>query len=261
MNRDDEELVNREVEGENTADESAGLAARLAHDPELRALHEGLARVVRTLERVKDVEPPPGLSRDVLREIGDGGTRVAWRGLRTSVFSRAPGLRPALTFASGLAAGLLVAGLLGPSLWLPHMDRSTLVGTMLPSRRLGRLEPVDRQAFKLEGARGDLTTQRGTGVVVAEIRVDAATAPELAIDFEGPALSPLAFEQSEGAGADIALGSDRVRLTHVGTGRYSVVLGVRGGIPSRLHLRLSAKHTTLEKILETGAENANFSDR
>jgi hypothetical protein len=263
--QEDEELLNREIDGENSEDESAALAARLAGDPELRARHEVLARVAQALARARDVEPPRGLYEDVVRGIRAKhpavGRRFAWSDVTGALLGRAPALRYTLIFSSGLAAGLLMAALLGQSLRLPLLDGGKLVGTILPTHRLGSLEDVDRQTFELPGARGEIATKRGHGVVVAEIRVSEAERPvDLSVDLGGPAFSPLAFERTDGAGGDVTLAGGQWRLSHAEAGRYALLLGVRAAGPSRLRFRLSLGGATLEKILATGGETTNYSD-
>ncbi len=178
-----------------------------------------------------------------------------------ALLGRAPALRYTLVFSSGLAAGLLVAALLGQSQRLPLLDRSKLVGTILPTHRLGRLEDVDRQTFELPGARGEIATKRANGVLLAEIRVNKAERPvDLSVDFDGSAFSSLAFERTDGAGGDVTLAGGQWRLSHADAGRYALLLGVKAASPSRIRLRLSLAGASLEKTLETGAETTNYSD-
>ena len=120
---------------------------------------------------------------------------------------------------------------------LPLLDGSNLVGAILPSNRLGRLESVDRQTFEFEGARGEMITRRGKDVVVAEMyhahhRLRGATRP--VGRFRRPGPFTLAFERS--AGADAVLGRDGLRLGQVGPGRYTLVLEGGAGRPTRPHL-------------------------
>jgi len=260
----DDELVNREIEGENTAEESAALRERLDREPALRATHTRLVAVARALREVKDEEPPPGFSLDVLRCLRDPPPtprRAGWIDLLISTFAAAARPRPVLTFASGVAMGALVVAFLGPSLGLPLLDRSELAGTILPPHRLGHLEAVDHAQLDLEDTRAEVTTKQGKGVVVAEMQIDSLKAIDLAVEFDASTFTPLAFERSGGAPADVRIGDDRVSLSHVGAGRYVLVLGVREAVPSRLRLRLGGNGATLEKTLDTRAETTNLSGR
>ena len=265
IRRKDDELLNREIEGENTAEESAALRERLGREPALRATHARLVALAQALREVRDEQPPPDLAEDILRSLRDrprpAARRAGWIDILASTFASTARPRPVLTFASGLAVGMLVAAFLGQSLGLPRLDRSELAGTILPPDRLGPLETVDRDQFELEGARGEVTTKHGKGVVLAEIRIDSSKAIDLAVEFDASTFTPLAFERSGGGTADVLLGGDRVSLSHAGAGRYVLVLGVREAVPSRLRLRLSGNGASLEKTLDTRAETTNLSGR
>ena len=64
-----EELLQRELDGENAPDESKELRQRLADDADARARHERLLGVARALDEVGQVEPPAGLLASVMRAV------------------------------------------------------------------------------------------------------------------------------------------------------------------------------------------------
>jgi hypothetical protein len=258
---DEETLLNRAVDGENTAEEAAALEARLARDPGLRARHEGLRRATETLGRVEEVEAPRDLVDGVLLSIRARRPLVArrapWGEPLLSLLAGALRSRPVVAFASGLALGVLVAALVAPS--LGTLERSEIAGTILPPGRLGHLETVELAPFQFEGGRGEATTKRGPGVVVAEVRLDSPPAIDLAMEFDAAVFAPRGFERSGGGGGDVVLGRDRLRLTHSGVGRYVLVLDVREEAPSQLRLKVSGNGASLEKTLETRPKATNFS--
>jgi hypothetical protein len=261
----DDELLNREIEGENTAEESAALSGRLDREPDLRASHARLVALAQALREVKEEEPPPDLALDVLRSLRDKprpmARRAGWIDILASTFAAAARPRPILTFASGLAVGALVTAFLVQSIGIHRLDRSELTGTILPPQRLGHLETIDRGRLELEGVRAEVTTKHGKGVVVAEMQIESSRAVDLAVEFDASTFTPLAFERRGGATTDVQLGGDRVSLSHAGAGRYVLVLGVREAVPSRLRLRLNGNGATIEKTLDTRAEKTNLSGR
>ena len=263
--RKDDELLNREIEGENTAQESAALRVRLDREPALRATHARLVALAQALREVRDEPPPADLADDILHSLRDkprpAARRAGWIDILASTLAAAARPRPVLTFASGLAMGALVVAFLGRSLGLPLLDRSELAGTILPPHRLGHLETVDRGQLELGDARAEVTTKHGKGVVLAEIQIDSPRLIDLAVEFDASTFTPLAFERRGGEAADVRIGGDRLSLSHAGAGRYVLVLGVREAVPSRLRLRLSGNGATLEKTLDTRAETTNLSGR
>ncbi len=249
-----EELLQREIDRENGPGDSAWLRQVMASRPDLQARHEAMQGVVRTLQEVEEVEPPPGMTDDILRLINQKRrsvpSRAGWLATLRSAFGRQPSLRYAFTFASGLALGALAAAVVDQSPF-SRLDRPYFSGTILPDSRLGRLETVDRQRFTVEGVKGEATTKLGQDLVLVEIQIDASRPIDVSVEFDGNVFSPLGFERSEPSGTDVVLGGDRVRLRHAGEGRYRLALGVSQRVPTPLRLRLSGDGLAFERTLET----------
>jgi hypothetical protein len=254
----EEELLNREVDGENTPEERAALEERLAREPELRARFERLRALVRALATVKAVDPPPLLGEDVLRLVNriqrEGRRRQSWLGTLGAAFGRTPALRYAYTFAAGIAVGVLLLALLGPTFLPLGLDRAHLSGTVLPESRRGQLQPVDRQELGLGGVSGVATIRRGSGIVLAEIAFRESEPVEVALEFDGKSFSLLAFERSGWTATGVSASLTDLRFRHVGTGRYAVVLGASEGPQPPLRLRLVGGQGRLERTLATGRE-------
>ncbi len=69
LNRDQIELIQREIDGANTPDESAAFRSLLEKDPEARALEADLRQVTALLGRVEERAPPPHLRRAILEAL------------------------------------------------------------------------------------------------------------------------------------------------------------------------------------------------
>ena len=262
---DPDELSNREVDGENTPEESAALQARLDRDRALRTRHERLFSLVEALRNVTAADPPIELTAAVLGAIRGRPKpyvrRSGWIEAVNSAFERATRPRAFLTFASGLAAGALVTALLAPSLSLPRLDKAEMAGSILPASRLEAV--VDSQRLDVDGGSIEVSIRRGKDVVRAEIEIDSPKALDLTVDFDSAAFTALAFERSGEMRGDAVLGDGHVSLRQAaGAGRYTLVLGVRDGSrPSVLRLKVAADASSLERILETRREATNFPDR
>lgn len=255
-----EELVQREIDGENGPGDSARITQVMASHPDLRARYLEMQGAARALREMKEVEPPSGLTDDVLHAIRRqvASPPPGWLGTLRAAFGRQPALRYGFTFASGLAAAAVLVALAGQSPPLAGLDRSQLTGTILSDHRLDGLETVDRQLFALEGVRGEAVTKRGRDLVVAEVQIDSRRPIDVVVEFDGNVLSPLGFERSMGSGTDLVVDAGQVRVRHTGEGRYVLVLAVSERTPSPLRLKLTGEGLWFEKTLGTGPPATNL---
>ncbi len=69
MNKEQVELIQREIDGANTPDDSARVRALVAADPEAQALLAELNQVARTFERVGERTPSPQLKQAILAAL------------------------------------------------------------------------------------------------------------------------------------------------------------------------------------------------
>lgn len=252
---DHEDLLNREIDGEIADDEAAGLKELIAARPDLQAAREELRSVAEALKSVRPVEAPPALAGDVMRRVREKRRRAsrppAWLEAVRSTLATPTTLRYACVFAAGLVLGLAVALAGRPGL-VSKLDGSSLSATVLPDDRLRHLEAIDRRAVSAQGLRGEVETKLAGDLVLTDIRVDSEGPVEVLAEFDPGMLRPVGIERSEGAGGEIALGADRMRLAHPGgNGRYRLVLGVRRPVPSSLRLAFKAGDRTLETSLAT----------
>ena len=258
IGRGDEELLNREIDGENMPEESAALRERLARDPEMQARHGRLRELARMLATVKAAEPPPRLAEEVLRMINRSQRerlqRGSWLDALGAAFGRTPVLRYAYTFASGLAVGVVLLAFLGPTSTPTGSDRSLLSGTVLPESRRDQLRLIDQKDFIVGRTRGSATTKRSGGLIVTEIELSGAAPVDVALEFDHNLFTLLAFERSGWTANGISASATDLRFRHLGAGRYAAVLGVKEGRLPPLRLVLEGGEGRLERTLATGRE-------
>lgn len=248
-----EELLQREIDGENSPGESAELQRRIALDPKLKASADELLSLSRSLAAVGQEEPPQGFVADVMRAIRAKGARVTGGWIETwrAAFGRRPALGYSLSLAAGIVLGALAIGAFGPSA-LSIRDEAA-VGTILPPGRLGSFREVDRQQLTSEGLQGEAVTRRGDRTIQAELRVESIQPVGLTLEFDANSFSPLGFGRSVAAAGDVVLEPGRVRIAHSGTGTYQVFLGARSPRPAPLTLKIEGEGVLLERRLETSA--------
>jgi len=249
----DHELVQRDVDGETSAEEKTGLRLRLEADPELRDLHQALEGVRRELDGVGLVDPPPGLRADILRSVRQVGAhgRQAREGVFALFFQR-PALAFAATLAIGIGAGLLLSSLAG---WHPvAVDEAAVVGTI--GSRVD-LPEVDRAQLEGSGLAASVVARRGDGLVVVDVDVDPPRGAELFVDTAGSGLQPRAFDARDGLpAAGAILEAAGAYVADAAPGRYRVVLEAFSQGSGEIRIRLQTLEGRVEATLHSGAVSA-----
>ena len=83
LNRDQIELIHREIDGANTSQESAAFRSLMEEDAEARALEADLRNVTQLFDRAGEREPPPRLKQAILEALPQrarvpSGTEAGW---------------------------------------------------------------------------------------------------------------------------------------------------------------------------------------
>lgn len=179
MNDALDDLIQRALEGDVSADERAGLDVRLAADPQARGRYDELSRAFEALGSVPLAEPPAGMRDEVMRAVR--GAAPAWAAASARAGHAVPAaprprsagrpafawLRIALPLAAGVAAALVLLANWQGSPWGTGGDRvsGTMSGlTSTDALRLG------------EGANAVLV-RWGPSRTGFELRVQTGAAP------------------------------------------------------------------------------------
>ncbi len=234
-----DDLMQREIDGANSAADSSRLQEMLSRDPAARTRYEELAALAAALARVAPVAPPAGLKDDILAALPAGRYPAAAPGWPWTAVPFRPavqfGLALALGVALGVAASLLLAG--GPA-GEPGLD--AVAGTLLDPAgrgfrtvaeadmtlpaaggraRLSRspaylavgleLEAAAPATVRLSGAAGRL---RSVGLVRSAGEVAARwTGDALVLEFAGPCRCVCFFAPIDGGGIGTAASEAAVR--------------------------------------------------
>jgi len=250
-----EELLQRDVDGENTPEEAATLARLIRESPALRAQHEALKRVVAGLHRVGLAEAPPALAADVSRQIRLNATHpsAAWRQLQ-AVFTRKPALGYAMTLAAGLVIGGMGMALSGPSALFSRADAPAAAGAILPPGRMQTPGALDRHRLSVAGIEGYAVTRMSGEHLLAEIAIASGAPVQVTLEFDPLLFAPVAFRLDDGARGEASLLAGQLQFEAATAGTYRLVLAPAGPERPSLRLRLQAPGALLEKDLETGGE-------
>ena len=244
----DDEVLNREIDGENSEHQSAALRDELARRPEARARYERLLGLVRTLEAVPPAEPPAGLTGHIMRAVRVKA-QPAHRWPRWDETVRAAlARRPALGFGAALAAGLVLGAFLAGVGEPIRLDEKS-GGTMLPASGLD-LREVDRAVLAGEGYRGEAVVRAASGWIEVRVRLDGPPPLELLATFDSRELDALGFDRQGAPAGQVVLGPDSLHVLDAGAGEYVLRLGIRKPVSSGVKVRLGRGSTGVEKGLK-----------
>jgi anti-sigma factor RsiW len=228
----DDELIQLEVDGANSASDSERVRLLLATRPDLAARLESMSRLARTLERSRRLDPPPGFSDGVMASIRNREPveerPPTWLETLRAVLFPHPILAYACVLTLGLALGALISQ---ESKLFSSSDKAALSGTSLNPDRLRR--PKRAAAFVRQGIRGEASTTLRDGLLVVDLELESVLSVDVRID----GLSPRGFSQDRPGEGDVVMGRQDIRFRHApGRCRYTVSFG--SGEPSGRSLSL-----------------------
>ncbi|MBP7147580.1 MAG: hypothetical protein KBD01_08545 [Acidobacteria bacterium] len=222
--RDDRlELVQRELDGDLSPEESRLLAQWLAADPELRRARDELREVTALLDEAGEVEPPLGFGAEIAAAVRARTGRPATR--------RFPGRSSAARRIWAAAAGI-VLGALGYHLvarQFAEVEPAAVSGSIANARAGAPFADLPLDAGGLRG-------RLAASAIPGGVRLD--------VDLAGEGAVVLAFDPAEVrvsefarlAGGDAVVSSRPGELT-LGPGRVRVLLDSAVGARLRCELR------------------------
>jgi len=243
-----EERLHREIDQENTTEESKRLREEFERRPETRAQYEELLRLLRTLEAVRAAEPPASLAADIMRAVRaralPSRLRTSWSEAIRSALARQPALGLGAALAAGLVLGAFLVGIGEPK----HLDEKS-GGTMLPADRLA-LREVDRAVLVGDGFRGEAVVVVVAGWIEVRVHLEGPPPLELLATFDGRDLEPLGFDRQGAPAGQVVLGPDSLHVLEAGAGDYVLRLAIRKTVASRVQIRLGRGPAGVERALK-----------
>lgn len=219
------ELMNREIDGENSRGDSEELRRALESDPEARAYYEDLVELGTRFEQAGEVEPSRTLRREIFAST-TRGRRPAARGRRSLL---PDGLRDLFTprlayaFAAGVAIGAVLLALItgvggGPD----ALDPAALRGTLAPWDVPARFDAGERLEFDVPMGWGKGCIYYSSSDIWAELSLDTDSETEIVFRHDGD----VSFDRLQAVEAGehaVSTAGGRTTLTHVGVGQYVIV--------------------------------------
>ncbi len=212
-----EELIQGEIDGVNSAAESALLEVLLAADPGVRARHDSLLRASATLDQAERLDPPAGFTDGVMSVVRHRVPRKeaqpGWLEALRALFAPVPLAACACALVVGLVLGALLPT--DPDL-LSRSERDALSGTALPGGRLVSPGSLGQRSFSSPGVRGEAVARLEGGLLVVALELDATDPVEVRLELDGTGTSLRSFSRDVPTGGDVVIGAGRVRFNHPG---------------------------------------------
>jgi len=168
------ELINGEVDGVNTPEESVILQTAVAGNPEARALLEDLKKLERNFSSLPAVPPPEGLKKGIMRSLQERKMprRMTARrfNLAGFLFPVRPLPRLGFAFGGGVLAGMLVVILYLAAASHTSFDARDASGTLFgpPSESF---QTVESAGITVEGAEGNVATEYSGNLSVLRVAI------------------------------------------------------------------------------------------
>ncbi|MDZ7291755.1 MAG: hypothetical protein ONB44_16085 [candidate division KSB1 bacterium] len=254
------ELINREIDGVNSPQDTAKLRDYLAQNAEAKQLYDEL---VATANLLQAVEPSPNLKKRVMSSIRPDRYAVkertfSWGSIRNvaqAFFGApAPQLKYAYAFAFGLMAGVCIYALLSStSNQQASLDMRDLTGTMIWREATGKFERADSATADLDIGHASILVQYAASSVIAELNINTSQEVKAQLEFEENDLgfSAISMLNKETIPA-LSVNENSVQLINRGNNNYVIAFKDKAPIPSLLRFRLFAAGALLyEKNLRT----------
>jgi hypothetical protein len=251
------ELINGEIDGINTPEESSELRRYLETHPEARRYHDELREIGQTFAEMKELDPPKELRRAILASVAPKR-----RPQRASYLARVrewlmPQARPryAFAFATGVMVGFCVFALSSVVMLRGGAERADrLYGTLTTGRDATEILNSECIPFDLPQLYGGACIEHSTAAVRANL--DLSTDEEIVVVFEYD--HQLRFEGMRALDESqhtMRVEGNRAELTHSGECDYVLVFSDARSSGSPLHLSVKAADGVIfEKSIVPGGE-------
>jgi hypothetical protein len=233
-------LINKELDGLATSEETARLGEICACNAEARKLREDLRALAQGLAGVERAVPPPTLRPAVMRAIAFAPGRVHSRGSFLRTFRAPWSVRPALVFAGGVAAGLILFAIglrLVPS---GNLDEGDLAGS------LAAHSPAFSPGKVVEFRSGDLYASVQAGAdsehALVRIRLDVPPGTTAVLAYGRSIGSVERVDVARAPQAEISLEQGRVVVKGISKGDVGFLFGGKKEILAGVRLILSDGH-------------------
>jgi hypothetical protein len=223
------DLINREIDGKTTAEESQQLRTIIESDGEVREAFEGLKQMSQEIGDMKAIAPPPSLKASIMRSIESGyqGSVVRPRRNAANVW------RFALAFCGGIAAGLLIFIVFTSTENTSLVSDAELTGTIAQQGFPLGLRPGEKLDIKDPSLTGGIESRWGKGLCLLRLDLKASENTTVKLHFDPSAVRVAAVRPSDESRTSLFFREGQVIITGRIDAPLDLVFSARnGGSPS-----------------------------
>jgi len=220
------ELMHKEIDGENSPEESKRLRKHLEENSEARSLFDEMIAFNQILKQVKDVSPPTDLKAGIMQSLSPhpypAYTSIKAFGSLRSMFSF--NYRYGFSFAAGLILGMVSLFFIFRSGFSDEStDFSHLLGTISPENSQN-LNVTKQEPFVLDEASGEVWIKQSRTFVMAEIVIQSRESIEMVIQYDSSELYFNGFfQRGDNPSRHFQMDKNRVRISTMGDNRYAIL--------------------------------------
>jgi hypothetical protein len=234
------ELINAEIDGVNTDDETRELQAYLEGDAGARQYKEALAAIVAAVESVPTRPVPHALEKRILEAVPFGHPPHAGAGRRVARWFDAWLPTPRLRYAAAVAVGILVGGVLfaGLSGLRGGRGESNLWGTMRTIDEADGFRELGATGIDLEDVKGQVRLHESGGTLLAEVSLQSGAEIDWVLQYDPDDLNFEGFRQLGQGTPKIASNGSETRLHHTGENKYHLFFTEKEGRVAPLKVKI-----------------------
>jgi hypothetical protein len=183
------ELINKEISGDITPEESERLQRYLRDEPDARRIYRELHRTVDLLGAIDDVEPPAHLKQHIMNSVDFSRYRAGEPGLvlgfarRVKRLSLRPGF--AYAFAAGVAVGLVIFSVFLSRPWgRQPAELRDLYATIGMTHQDVDFHTMESVPLDLPEAQGQIDLMRLADLLVLEVQLSGTRLYEVRLSYD-----------------------------------------------------------------------------
>ena len=227
------ELMNKEIDGENTANEQAELQRILNDSTEAQSYFSELNQVSKIINNSVKIDPPAYLKNSILNSIAIEPLKAqekqsVWEDLFTGLI-QAQRIRYVVAFSGGMIAGLLVFFFYTSSNTKPT-DYSGISGTIGVAEQTDTTHDGKHLQLNVNGISGNIDTKHVGNGFRCELTLTARATVDLRFKYDPSLMEFYGFTKGEESVNDLKIEKGTVRLSHQGSNKY--VLSFSGKSPA-----------------------------
>ena len=242
------ELINKEVDGFASAEETARLKAVLRENPEARKLFDEISSLADAMAGVARADPPPTLQPSIMRALNNletskkrmAGLSGLVQTIRSSVLRN-----PGFVFAGGLAVGLLIFVLSSNIFITRSVDESELTGTLVLHGPVPGFSPGDLIDINRDDLKGSIETQFSPGLCLLRLRLETRDTVSVSILTDAASVHIEAIRPTDDSGARLSFRDGELTLGGTKSGGVVVIFSRKGKLVSPARLRVASLGRTV----------------